>query len=445
MAKEKANRPPIGINPNIPVPVQRDLRKVAQAAFDAQDQAAANTTALLGKVSNTPEGLLQIAQFLSQQLQAGGQFPLSIANLPGQAAQPQLAIAPVVQSLPLRPNPLAAPGQLVYFNGQIWRFSGTGGGASTSQVQPGVWQPTSGVILEGTHAQRLANYPAANYAPGTMFYETDTTITYIVYSGNWVYQSGIYYIAQSAIAYYAATLGAHDTGVLISVTDFAHTLEWGGSSFGWGPDGDDGVGDIRGKLIDPSPTTGWHLCDGTAGVKYLKSDGTTGTITLPDLVTNPAYLKFGSPASAMINAPVAPSLTMDSYTPAGTISSPLVMNPYTPAGTISTPTLSMNSYTPSGTVSQPTFTGNLNTTSAPAGTISFDPGAATPVSAASITHNHTVTPSGTVSQPTFTGNAATLTGTISTPTFTGTPATLTGTISTTGEPQNIVLRPWFRC
>lgn len=54
----------------------------------------------------------------------------------------------------------------------------------------------------------------------------------------------------------------------------------------------------------------------------------------------------------------------------------------TPAGTNSVPTLSMNSYTPQGTVAAPVFTGS-----------------------ALATHSHTLTPAGTVSAPTFTGSA----------------------------------------
>ena len=51
-----------------------------------------------------------------------------------------------------------------------------------------------------------------------------------------------------------------------------------------------------------------------------------------------------------VNTP-NPTLTMNSYTPAGTNSAPaLTMNSYTPAGTNSVPALTMDSYTPAGTV-----------------------------------------------------------------------------------------------
>lgn len=37
-----------------------------------------------------------------------------------------------------------------------------------------------------------------------------------------------------------------------------------------------------------APGAGWHLADGTAGVSYLKSDGTLGTLTMP---TQPFYAR----------------------------------------------------------------------------------------------------------------------------------------------------------
>ena|SRR5579872_357429 len=82
----KAKRPPVGINPNIPIETQRDLRKVAGFAFDAQDNANTALEGLAGKVSKTPADLLQVAQFVSKQVGAGGAYPLNLTGLPGAAA-----------------------------------------------------------------------------------------------------------------------------------------------------------------------------------------------------------------------------------------------------------------------------------------------------------------------------------------------------------------------
>ena len=115
--------------------------------------------------------------------------------------------------------------------------------------------------------------------------------------------------------------------------------------------------------------------------------------------------------------------------------------------TNSAPTLTMNSYTPTGTVSQPTFTGTplgshghatglgldnwgtatkvgidnasqsgINITASKTFAIT-DLGAGGTYEAIGTSSTSAGTPAGTVSQPTFTGNAAVLTGSVSTPTI----------------------------
>lgn len=125
----------------------------------------------------------------------------------------------------------------------------------------------------------------------------------------------------------------------------------------------------------------------------------------------------------------------------------------TPTGTLSVPTLTMNSYTPAGSVAAPIFTGASAVSSAvtagtPAGTngasatsgncaatnVAIGTGATNACKAtapnltvtaqtftgsALATHSHTVTATGTNSAPAFTGGAATLTGSVTAPTFTG--------------------------
>lgn len=96
---------------------------------------------------------------------------------------------------------------------------------------------------------------------------------------------------------------------LVSVTDFNHVLQWTGTGWQWGP-GEPGSGMLVLFEVDPTGV-GWHLYDGTANVPYLKSDGTLGTVTLPDLtsvVGNAAFLDAGSPNGGP-NAAVAPGLS----------------------------------------------------------------------------------------------------------------------------------------
>ncbi len=206
-------------------------------------------------------------------------------------------------------------------------------------------------------------------------------------------------------------LGSKDVGLQVLVSDYNHVLQWSGNGWAWAPY-ELGSGYVQAFRIDPTGD-GWALCNG-ATVSYLKSDGTTGSVVLPDLVTAPAdaaYLKLGTPASGP-NAATAPAVTMNSYTPAGSNSAPAFTGtPATPTGTVSA--------VPANT-----------------DTVTFPQGAGADVTVAADVHAH--------SAPTFTGNAATPAGTVAAPVFSGTPATLTGTVSGTGQPRNLVLRPWFR-
>ena len=141
-----------------------------------------------------------------------------------------------------------------------------------------------GIISVGTHATRPA---ASTYATPTLYYETDRTVLYLAVSNLWVYVAGAMAAIQSAIP---SGLGANDAGFLVDVTNYAHQLRWGGSAWGWAP-GEPGSGFIQGFAVDPA--TGWHLCDGSSGVNYLKSDGTLGTITLPNLTGANSFAEFG--------------------------------------------------------------------------------------------------------------------------------------------------------
>ncbi|GEM_PF-3011399 len=319
----------------------------------------------------------------------------------------------------------------------------------------------------GTHVQRKAA-PVSAFGEGALWYETDRTVWYQLQAGgasagSWRWIDGECICTQANLP---TDLGANDKGFLANVTDYNHVLAWSGTAWTAGPGWDEPCY-IRGFMVDPTGT-GWKLCDGNGDdgsaigvahpVKYLKPDGTLGSLTsatvapcVPNLVGSPAFLQFGATATG-INAPVAPTLAMNSYTPAGTNSTGTV----TPLGTIAWP------------AGVPTFAGTALPThqhEIPVGFISpnsyflqsygtgsaqaiskFFPGSATTgnVAAELDQAKSAGTPSGTISWPagvpTFAGSSSTT----SAETFTGTPATLTGTISNTGTPQGITLRPWFR-
>ena len=308
----------------------------------------------------------------------------------------------------------------------------------------------SGSVQYGTHNARLQT-PAASVEDGAIWYETDRTVWYQFEAGAWHWIDGTYSCTQANLP---TDLKANDNGFLALVTDYNHVLQWNGSTPGWqaGPNWDS-PGYIRGFMLDPSPATGWKLCDGNGDdgspissshpVSYLKPNGTLGTITsatmapcIPNLAGSASFLQFGSPATG-INAAVAPSLSMNSYTPQGTVSQPTFTG-----SAMATHQHEIPIYFSGANLYQLASygTGSLKTISSYAtGTTYSASGAAQLDQAVSAG-----TPFGTVSQPTFSGTLATLTGTVSQPTFSGTLATLTGTVSATGTPQGITLRPFFR-
>lgn len=168
-------------------------------------------------------------------------------------------------------------------------------------------------ILFGTNAARIATYPAAAFPLGTIFYETDRTAWYQVQTvsaaNTWVYVGGNgYQRTQSQLAALTALLTTNDALFIAYVTDYAHQLQWSGTAWAWAP-GDLGSGAMQLFEVDPTGA-GWHLYDGSA-VSYLKSDGTLGSTTLPDLTsitTNAAFTVAGSPNGGP-NAAVPTTLT----------------------------------------------------------------------------------------------------------------------------------------
>ncbi|MDE2099617.1 MAG: hypothetical protein KGL39_20360 [Patescibacteria group bacterium] len=187
-------------------------------------------------------------------------------------------------------------------------IAGGGGGGGTS---------ATAVIFDV-----YANWTTAKYDPTQQPVNTQIVITdrnFIVYvvqkvsgTNKWVYEAGTYSVVQSAIAglkgFNGAALGTTDSGLLINVTDYAHVLKWGGAAWGWGP-GELGSGYLQDFAAAPTGN-GWHLCDGTAGVSYLKADGTLGTATLPNTTSSPAYRKNGSAYTNTITAAGAPTVTV---------------------------------------------------------------------------------------------------------------------------------------
>jgi len=86
------------------------------------------------------------------------------------------------------------------------------------------------------------------------------------------------------------TWGMEHQGYLFFHTIYRHFLRWTGAVWEWAP-GELGSGFFCGFGVDPG--LGWKECDGTSAT-YLKADGTTGTLTLPNSVTSARALLFYS-------------------------------------------------------------------------------------------------------------------------------------------------------
>jgi hypothetical protein len=85
MAKSK--RPPVALNSSIPLAVQRELRKVASFAFDAQDKSDEALEGLKSKVGKNAEDLMDVSSFVSKQVQANGKYPIQLTSLNGSVPQ----------------------------------------------------------------------------------------------------------------------------------------------------------------------------------------------------------------------------------------------------------------------------------------------------------------------------------------------------------------------
>lgn len=372
---------------------------LVQKAF--QDQAA-QIQGLSAQIKALPPPPPVDYAKIAQALSISGSNPLNVNSLIGKLSTPQQA-AIVNNSKAPTSGQLAQPGTISLINGVLNYFS--------NATNPGTWVPVSALafIFQDTHANRiaLAAYNPTKLPTGSMFWETDRTLLYIVQgtfgSGHWEYALGTYSLNQSAVAGVVAGLTSFDTNLLLNVADYDHILAWNGTNLLWGP-GEQGSG--AGPLpfeIDPTGV-GWHLYDGTANVPYLKSDGSLGTVTLPNLSgTSPtgAYIKTGATNNGP-NAATAPTFSGGGLT-------------------LSTETATHNHVAATESVSHThTFGSTQNAQPYLTGTPVVVP---ITLSTESALHTHVL------------GNESAL----HTHTVTG-----SGGVGTNGEPENIVRRVWFR-
>lgn len=226
--------------PNLQELIPPQAEQYIRRLATALTDAEGKLDVLLGRklLSQDDAHNLYSAPVIRNALQANGVAPLNVANLPGILSQPQI---PAVSAY----NP------------------------NTAQTG-GLYVSSSGALVTSTGVNNQTSQPIR--ASSVLSVYTQATLP---------------------------VLASGDVGLQVYCSDYSHLLTWTGTAWSFG-------GDMPGRIeifgVDPTPTTGWQLCDGTV-VLYLQSDGTTASYTTPNLVANPSYLKLGASVSP-ITAPV---------------------------------------------------------------------------------------------------------------------------------------------
>lgn len=244
---------------------------------------------------------------ISKQLQSSGSAPLNVTNLQGLLYQPQNTYVPAVTSLPDLSDPLSQDGQLVRFAGGLWVFN-------SATQEPGQWErvTTYAVFLTGTHAVRLSDFDPPSVlglAEGTVYWETDRLVLYMVRAGVWTYILGSMF-GTLAPDLKPTDLGIHDTRFSFYAADYMHHYMWDGTAWTFAP-GDPGSRHIVMAGNWGPPEGGlWQYCD-TSIVLTAMNDGSLVAVQTPELNTDIfIYGGFpGPPVAATQGAIVAGSRT----------------------------------------------------------------------------------------------------------------------------------------
>ncbi len=210
--------------------VSRAFKYIYDKFYGLQEitSSAQKTLEVLTQPGGPPTGFLhsEDKSYLQKTFQSDGTHPLNVANLLGVLAQPQNAAVPVSNSSstsPILPPGTPTNGQLQIQGGQLFYYNA----ASSS------WVPISAqaVVLEDTHANRLANFPAANFPNGSVFFETDRAALYVnIASTNWVVMLALMI---DVIANRPADLGTNDKGFTFLATDALQLLWYWWDGAAW--------------------------------------------------------------------------------------------------------------------------------------------------------------------------------------------------------------------
>lgn len=281
-----------------------------------------------------------LPEFLSAQLEAGGDFPLVVTGLRGVLADAQrMGIVVIPDNEPLPPADQYPDRTVIFWRGSMYYLD--------VGVVPPAWTllTTAASTLYGTHSDRLTEWGATptTLPIGTLFWETDRHALYFVResggvkewrlivtrpyvvawaskpadltaSGDvgWLIQvsdrghaiyrwSGTAWVLQytgeplrgTLSPDQKPTLTSNDAGLRFHATDFDRVYRWTGSAW------EDDAGQPPRFLIaffnaTPEPI-GWSLCDGATVTRSTATGGTT-SYGLPDLITDNRFLRAAGSA-----------------------------------------------------------------------------------------------------------------------------------------------------
>lgn len=191
-----------------------------------------------------------------------------------------------VAVLPAAADPLSFIGNMVIYRNRPYIF--TAGLAGP----PGFWKiaVVSSTTIFDTRANR-GGYAAAGYPVGTLYYETDTTLSYAVQAPagvlTWLYYNGVW---EDVLANLPGGLGVNDINLTFRASDYLHSWVWNGSAwhFGAGEQGFYPAGSYG--IFNPGqvPFGLWHVCDG--GTYAVAQDNATTSNVVTPTVAN-QYLR----------------------------------------------------------------------------------------------------------------------------------------------------------
>lgn len=186
--------------------------------------------------------------------------------------------------------------------------------AEETETKPETVTAVSGSSFSGSHKNRLQQFLPEKLPIGTMYFETDRTLYYIVVSDPanpqkqiWRYVAGQMRGTLSPNQKPTDLNDEGDVGMLFFATDFAHLYRWNGTAWRYAVEhGDPGSGFVQDWLVTPNDSGVWALCDGSTATRS-KNGGTTESFTTPNLVG--AYRKGASSYSGTVVAAAAGTIT----------------------------------------------------------------------------------------------------------------------------------------